>query len=206
VADIKVKENVKPILKKYYHIPYALKTKVKQSIDEMVQQKELIPVSRSEWASPIVVVPKSDGDIRICIDFKKTLNQVIDVDRYPLPHLDDVFVTMAKGKIFSVIDLKKAYQQLNIGDESKKYFTINTPFGLFRYEVMTYGVSSAIFQKIMEQILAGIENCVIYLDDILLCASDLKEMDKLLHNVFTRLNEFNVKINEKKCRLVRSGL
>jgi hypothetical protein len=71
---------------------------------------------------------------------------------------------------------------------------------------MTYGVSSApaIFQKIMEQILAGIENCVIYLDDILLCASDLKEMDKLLHNVFTRLNEFNVKINEKKCRLFRS--
>ena len=83
-------------------------------------------VSHSAWAAPVVVVPKADGGIRFCGDFKVTVNQVLDVDKYPLPNPQDLLSALAGGKRFTKLDLKHACQQLPLSEESKQFLTINT--------------------------------------------------------------------------------
>jgi len=113
------------------------------------------PVETSDWASPIVTVLKPDKvSVRVCGDFKQTVNPVSTLEKYPIPKVDDLFSTLSGGKIFSKIDLSQAYQQLPLANESKPYDAINTHKGLFHYTRLPYGTSSApgIFQRIMENI------------------------------------------------------
>ena len=133
---------------------------------------ELVEVA--EWAAPIVSVLKPDKvNVRICGDFKQTVDPVSTLDKYPILKIEDLFSTLAGGKVFSKIDLSQAYQQLPLADEFKKYVVINTHKGLFRYTRLPFGISSApgIFQRVMENILQGISNATVYLDDILLQVS-----------------------------------
>ncbi len=101
-----------------------------------------------EWATPLVVVMKQES-VRLCGDFKVTVNPVAKLDRYPIPKVDDLVATLGKGKLFTKLDLRHAYQQLLLEDDSKKYVVINTSKGLFRYTRLPYGISSApgIFQR-----------------------------------------------------------
>ena len=114
-------------------------------------------------------VIKCDGNVRICGDYKVTINQVTKQDVYPLPKDEDLFAALAGGKLFSTIDLTHAYQQVKIDDASKKYTTINTHNGLFQYERLPFGISSApaIFQRSMENLLQGLPSTCVYQDDIL---------------------------------------
>ena len=133
---------------------------------------ELVEVA--EWAAPIVSVLKPDKvNVRICGDFKQTVDPVSTLDKYPILKIEDLFSTLAGGKVFSKIDLSQAYQQLPLADEFKKYVVINTHKGLFRYTRLPFGISSApgIFQRVMENILQGISNVTVYLNDILLQVS-----------------------------------
>ena len=86
-------------------------------------------VTHSDWAAPIVAVPKQDGKLRICGDYKVTVNAALDIDQYPLPKPDDLFASLAGGKKFTKLDLAQAYQQLVLDENSRKYTTINTHQG-----------------------------------------------------------------------------
>ena len=111
--------------------------------------------SYSDWAAPIVAVPKPDGTVRICGDYKVTINPVLQIDQYPVPKAEDLFSTLAGGQKFSKFDLSHAYQQMLLTKESRKYVTINTHKGLYQYNRLPFGVASApaIFQQTMEKIL-----------------------------------------------------
>ena len=109
-----------------------------------MEQGTLEPVEHSEWASPIVAVLKPDKQsVRICGDFKQTVNPVSKLDRYPIPRVEDLFAKLAHGKQYTKIDLSQAYLQVPLDEESKKLLVVNTPKGLFRYTRLPYGVSSA---------------------------------------------------------------
>ena len=96
-------------------------------LEKRVKQKILEPVPFSDWAAPIVPVMKGDKkSIRICGDFKLTLNRVCKVDRYPIPKIEDLFAKLSGGVLFSKIDLSQAYQQLELDEESKQFTVINT--------------------------------------------------------------------------------
>nr|CAI5817405.1 unnamed protein product [Callosobruchus analis] len=208
-ADVKVKEDVKPIFHRAYEMPYSLKPKVEEELSKMVESGILTKVSHSDWASPIVVVPKrNSNDIRICVDFKKSVNKVIDSEHCVLPLPDDIFASLSGSKFFTVLDLKGAFQQLEISDSSKELFTINTHMGLFRYNTLTYGISSApgIFQSVMETILSGMSNVKCYLDDILIHGSSLSECHLNVKAVMQRLKNYNVKINERKCVFYQNSI
>ena len=159
------------------------------------------PVRFSEWAAPVVPVVKSDGLIRICGDYKQTTNSVARADAYPLPRVEDILASLAGGISFSKLDLAHAYQQLVLDEESKKYTTINTEKGLYKYNRLPFGVSAApaIFQRTMENILQGLPKVCVYIDDILVTGQTEAEHLQNLHKVLTRIEEAGVRLKRDKC-------
>lgn len=204
-VELKLKEDAKPTFHRAYDMPFALKERVEHELLKMVQSGILRKVSFRNWASPIVVVPKKNSEIRICMDFKKTLNQVLNTDHCVLPLPEEIYSSLSGQRFFTVIDLKGAYQQLRVGEKSQELLVINTHLGLFGFTRLTYGVSSApgIFQSVMDTILSGQKNTKCYLDDILVYGSSLKECYENVKNVFRKLQEFNVKINVSKCKFFK---
>ncbi|UYV74208.1 K02A2.6-like [Cordylochernes scorpioides] len=169
-ARLLVDPEVKPRFFKSRPIPYALKEKISRELDRLVKAGILKPVRHAEWAAPIVPVLKSDQTIRICGDFKITANQALKVDQYPLHKAEDIFAALAGGEKFSKIDLRDAYNQLELDDESQLYTVINTLQGLYKYTRLPFGISSApaLFQKQMDILLKGIPMVFCALDDILI--------------------------------------
>ena len=158
-------------------------------------------VQLSEWAAPIVPVVKREGSIRVCGDYKLTVNQVTQVDTYLLPLIQDIFASLANGKSFTKLDLAHAYQQLILDDDSRPYTTINTHKGLFRYTRLPFGVSAApaIFQRTMESLLGGLPHVCIYLDDILITGeSDVAHLTNLAV-VLERLESAGTRLKREKC-------
>ena len=129
----------------------------------------LEPVQFSEWATPVVPILKGDGSIRLCGDYKVTVNRETKVDTYPLPRIEDIHASLAGGTMFTKLDLSHAYQQVILDNETKPCVTINTHKGLYQVNRLPFGLSSApsMFQRIMESILQGISNVYVYIDDIL---------------------------------------
>ena len=186
-------------------IPYAFKAKVEEELERLVGEGTLEPVQFADWAAPIVPVLKSDkASIRICGDFRQTVNPVSKMDRYPIPKVEDLFAALAGGKLFSKIDLSQAYQQLPLDEESKQYVVINTHKGLFRYTRLPFGISSApgIFQRVMESVLQGIPQVIVYLDDILVSGATEAEHLQTLDQVFDRLEKAGLRVREDKCEFM----
>ena len=179
-ASIQVREGAQPIFLKARPVPYALKEKVEQELQRLEDEGIIYKVSQSDWAAPVVLVPKEDGSLRVCGDYKMTVNKWADVDQYPLPNTEDLFATLAGGQVFSKINLSHAYQQVELDVDSHKYLTIiiNTHKGLYRYKRLPFGVSSApaIFQRIMDQLLQGVKFTVCCLDDILVSGVPLRNI------------------------------
>ena len=200
-AVIRLKQGAKPIYKKSRSVAYALQPALEAELEKLQAEGILEPVEQSEWATPLVIVPKSNGKIRVCGDFKVTINQCVETKSYPLPTTEDIFAHLAGGRVFSKLDLSQAYLQLPVDEDSKDLLVINTPKGLFRYNRLPYGVSvaPAIFQSVMDRILHGLP-VACYLDDILIAAPTVKEHDVLLGKVLQRLQEAGIHVKEEKCQ------
>ena len=138
-------------------VPFALREQVEQSIHQQVEDGELEPIEGSDWAAPIVIVRRKDGGVRICADFKMTINPHMCSKTFPLPTPDEVFSTLARGESFSTLDLARAYKQMEVAPDSQSYLTINTHMGLFRYRRLPFGITTApaIWQKAMSVVLQG---------------------------------------------------
>ncbi|XP_061706699.1 uncharacterized protein K02A2.6-like isoform X1 [Cydia pomonella] len=158
------------------------------------------PVDTSEWATPLVPVRKADGGLRICADYKATLNPALLIDRYPLPKIDDLLVRLNGARVFSKIDQTQAYNQVEL-DESKKYTVINTHKGLFRYNRLVYGLSSSpgIFQRIMSNLLKDLPQVEVFLDDIIIGSADINSHLVTLEKVLKRLHSHGMKLKKSKC-------
>ena len=135
-----------------------MREEIEQDLERLEKAGTVEPVQFSEWATPIVPVIKQDGTVRICGDYKLTVNKVSKLDAYPIPKLDDVYTKLAGGKTFPELDLSHAYEQMLVDENSKEFLTINTHKGLYRYNRLPYCVASApgIFQRMMEGLLHGI--------------------------------------------------
>ncbi|XP_037561542.1 uncharacterized protein K02A2.6-like [Dermacentor silvarum] len=179
-----------------------MRSKVSAEIDRLVQDGVLSSISISDWATPVVPVAKKNGDIRLrlCGDFKLTVNPASHLEQYPLPKVEDIFAALSGGEVFSTLDLRNAYNQLPLDDEARKIAVLNTHRGLYCYNRLAFGIASApaLFQRRMESILQGLPNVQVYLDDIIVAE---KENDtSVLRQVFQRLREHNLKLNKAKCR------
>ena len=159
-AKIHVNPHAKPRFFKVRTVSYAFRDKVEVELKWLQEKGTLESVEMSAWAAPIVPVLKSDKtSVRICGDFRITVNPVSKLDTYSIPKIEDLFSTLRRGNCFSKLDLSQAYQQLPLDEESKNYVVINTHKGLFQYTRLPFGISSAPgnFQRVIESVLQGID-------------------------------------------------
>jgi len=193
-AKLHVSSSAQPKFFRPRSVLFALRAQVDQELDRLESIGVLEKTRYSEWAAPIVAVPKRDGSIRLCGDYKVTVNPVMDVDQYPLPRPDDIFVTLSGGQHFTTLDLSYAYNQLLLDEESRKYVTINTPKGLYQYTRLPFGIASApaIFQRTMDTLLQGIEGVACYIDDIIVTGKMAKEHLQHLEEVLHRLQQYEM--------------
>lgn len=204
-AKILVDPEAKPRFCKARSVPYFFRDKVEKELLRLVDEGTLEPVEHSEWATPIVSVLKSDKQsVRICGDFKQTINPVAKLDRHPIPKVEDLFANLAQGKTFTKLDLSQAYLQLPVDEESQKYLVINTHKGLFRYTRLPYGISSApgIFQRFMENLLKDIPGVSVFIDDILITGETEEDHLKALEEVLHRLEKANLRAKRIKCKFM----
>ena len=202
-AKISVDPTVEPLFHKVRPVPFALKEKVEEELKRLQREEIVQPVQFSDWAAPIVPVVKQDGSVRICGDYRLTVNRASKLDSYPLPKVEDLFAAMAGGKQYTKLDLQHAYQQLVLEDDSKPCTVINTHRGLFQYNRLPFGVSSApgIFQRAMDSLLQGIPHVAVYVDDILLTGESTEDL-ATLDTVLQRLGTAGMRLKRKKCIFV----
>ena len=157
-AQLFVKPGTVPKFHKPRPVPHAIKGAIEQELDRLENMGVLEKVRFSNWAAPIVPVVKPDGGVRICGDYKVTVNSTLEVDQHPLPNPEELFVALSGGEKFTKLDLSRAYQQILLEENSREFVTINTHKGLYRPTRLPFGVSSAsaIFQSEIEQVLQAI--------------------------------------------------
>ncbi|XP_064641360.1 uncharacterized protein K02A2.6-like [Lineus longissimus] len=206
-AEIQIQKGTKPVFLKPRPVPYAVREKVEKELDRLATSTVFEKVDRSNWASPIVVVPKADGSVLICGDYKVTVNLHIVDEPYPLPTPEDIFTKLAGKKRFTVLDLSHAYSQLEVDEKSREYLTVNTHKGLFRYRKLACGIKTAphIFQKVIDQVLAGLPNVGSFQDDIIIGEDDNDEYLATLETVLERLAKHGIRLKRSKCRFKCPG-
>lgn len=172
-----------------------------KAIADMIANHIIRP-SKSEWASPIVLVPKKDGTIRFCVDFR-ALNAVTKKDVYPLPRIDDVIDALGKARIFSTLDLASGYWQIPMAPEDIPKTAFITRKGLFEFLRMPFGLCNApsTFQRAMDVMLSGLtwDLCLVYIDDIIVYSSDFNTHLKHLSRVFDRVIDAGYHLRRDKC-------
>ncbi|XP_031347958.1 uncharacterized protein K02A2.6-like isoform X1 [Photinus pyralis] len=198
---LQLKEGARPIFFKPRTVPISLKPKVEEEISRLEKLGVISQIESSEWGTPLVPVLKKGGGVRLCGDYKITVNKVLEEVKYPLPKFEDIFSKLTNGESFTKIDLSDAYNQLSLRDESTQLLTWSTHKGLYKVNRLPFGITpaSAIFQRVIEQTLQGLDGCANFLDDIIVTGSTRVEHEINLDKVFTRLQEAGFKVKRSKC-------
>ncbi|KAK5925315.1 hypothetical protein CgunFtcFv8_017849 [Champsocephalus gunnari] len=197
--DIVVREGAS-VRRLSYRIPERLLASLKKEVDLMLSLG-IIEISKSEWCNPVVLVPKKDGSLRFCIDFRY-LNSISLFDSYPTPRIDELLERLGKAKYLTTLDLSKGYWQVPLTERSRELTAFRTPLGLFQFTVMPFGLhgAPATFQRLMDQVLCDLSGfAAAYLDDIVIYSSTWEEHMEHLHTVLDRLYSAGLTINPSKC-------
>lgn len=206
--SLNIISSVTPIKLKSRRLPFALKPRVDEALSKLISDGILEPITTATWLTPIVPVIKPTGEIRICADYKCTLNLALKENPYKPPIVKDLLAALAGGKIFAKLDLAQAYQQLRVDEESAMAQAIITHRGAFKVKRLQFGISvaPAIFQNFMDTLLAGIDGIFPYFDDILIIASNANELRDRLQHVLKRLMDAGIRLKEEKCVLCTTSI
>ena len=193
---------VVPIAQKPRRVPFALRVKVTTKVEDLIAKDIVQRVDGPTlWVSPVVVAPKASGDIRLCINMRKA-NEALIHERIPMPTVDEVLGNLNGSTLFSKLDLRLRFHQIELDEESRDITTCATHDGLFRYKRLSFGVSSAPekYQQIIRQVildLSGVQNIA---DDLIVYIKSVEEHDQNLHKVIQRVEEKNLTLNPDKCQ------
>ncbi|OXA53834.1 Transposon Tf2-6 polyprotein [Folsomia candida] len=181
-------------------VPLPLMDKLKEKIDEFLRDDVIEPVDEpTEWCAPVVIAPKSNGDIRVCVDLTK-LNRNVEREFHMMPVVEHTLGQISGVKYFTKLDANSGFFQIVLSPESRRLTTFLTPFGRYCYKRLPFGITSApeVYQKRMSEILRG-RICVVHHDDILVWGKTMEEHDARLRDVLKRLRDAGVTLNPAKC-------
>ncbi len=198
----------RPIKQRAWRLPFARRRVAEEEIQRMLKLGVIEP-SCSPWTSPVVLVTKSDGSIRFCVDYRK-LNSCTRKDAYPLPQITECLDTLSGSCWFSTLDLTTGYWQVPMAPEDKDKTAFSIGSGLYQFNVLPFGLCNApaTFERLMEKVLFGLQwkQCLIYLDDIIIFSKSFDAHLSDIQAVFDRLKTAGLTLKPKKCFLFRKSV
>ncbi|XP_029141787.1 uncharacterized protein K02A2.6-like, partial [Protobothrops mucrosquamatus] len=200
---LRLDPTITPIRVKPRRVPFALKGKIDAELYKLLQQGILEPVDSSPWETPIVMPLKANGEIRICADYKCTLNKALQQHAYPVPVVSHILASLKGGRIFAKLDLAQAYQQLPVDEAAAEAQTIVTHRGAFKVKRLQFGVNVApgIFQSVTESTLRGIPGVCPYFDDVLIAGGSSQNLAERLRAVLLCFRKAGLKLKQDKCKI-----
>ena len=208
-VEIHIDKSVQPVAQRHRRIPSHIRKKVETSLDDL-EKKDIIEKANgpTPWVSPIVVFPKpkNPDEVRICVDMRKA-NMAVQRERHLTPTVDEIINDLNGACIFSKLDLRSGYHQLELAPESR-YITTFSTHNLYRYKRLLFGLSSAaeVFQHTIQNVLSGIPNVKNISDDIIVYGKTQAEHDAALVAVLQRLREHNLTLNKDKCEFNKTTI
>ena len=199
--EIHMDPKIKPISSLPYKVPYPLKDKVKSMINTWLEQG-IIQKSNSEWTSPIVVVKNKDESIRITVDFRK-INPHVNVDKFPMPDKDVVIEKLSNSKFLTKLDLTKAFLQLPLSEDSRKYTSFVCEEGQFEFCSVPFGIrfASGLCNRVISNLLEDCKDFVCnFIDDLMIHSESFDEHVKHVNIILSKLNAAGITLNLKKCK------
>lgn len=205
----KIITNSPPIKSRYYPVSNFIQRKIDEEVTKMLDLG-VIERSDSGWSSPVLMVPKENGEYRFCVDFRK-LNKVTEKCAYPLPYMNSILDRLGKARYLTSLDIKSAYWQIKMDEQSKKYTAFTIPGrGLFHFNRMPFGLTNApaTFQALVDKIFGPeLEPYLFkYLDDLIIVTPDFETHIEVLSETFKRLLKAGLTLNREKCRFCRDEL
>ena len=199
---IDVVPGAKPIHAQPYRAGARAREVERQEIEKMLTQKVIEPAS-SEWASPIVLVPKSDGSLRFCVDYRR-LNAITVPDTYPLPRMDECIDSLGDAAVFTTLDCNSGYWQIPVRPADRDKTTFTSHYGIYRFLRLPFGLRNApaTFQRAIDVILSGIKwnTCLVYLDDVIIFSPDRVSHLRHVDEALTLLRNAGLSLKLGKCR------
>lgn len=189
-----------------YRLPHAYREAVQKEIREMLEQG-IIEKSSSEWAAPIALVKKKDGSLRMCVDYRR-LNSVLREDAYPMLRIDDLIDRLGKARFITALDLTRGYWQMPVADKDQHKTAFTTPFGLFQFRVMPFGLNGApaSFQRLMDLVVDDLqEYAAAYLDDLIVYSDNWEDHLEYVKVILQRLRKAGLTVKPKKLMPVWHG-
>lgn len=204
-----IKTNSLPIKQRHYPLSPPLQKQVNEELDKMLEDGVIEP-SSSPWASPIVLIKKSDGRYRFCVDYRQ-LNKVSLPDAYPLPFVGATLDKLRDACFLTTLDIKSAYWQIPVAKDSRPLTAFVVPNrGLFQFRRMPFGLHNApaMWQRLIDRVIGvDLEKYVfVYLDDIIICTPSLELHVEMLREVLRRLARAKLTLNREKCNFCKSEL
>ncbi|RUM47864.1 MAG: hypothetical protein DSY80_00495, partial [Desulfocapsa sp.] len=194
-----------PIHQRPYRTALSKREEIDKELDAMLELGVIRP-SGSPWGSPITIVPKKDGTLRFCIDYRR-VNDITVKDRYPLTYIQDIFDHLQGATIFSTLDCRSGYWQVNMAEQDIPKTAFVCHRGQFEWLRMPFGLSNAPshYQRCMNQVLAKHigKRVMVFLDDIVVYSPDRKTHLKDLKLVFEELREAGLTLKRKKCHFLK---
>lgn len=198
-----------PVFVKNYRLPHSQKEEIRSQVDKLIKD-ELIEMSRSNYSSPLLVVPKKSTDgqkkWRLCVDYKQ-LNKKLIPDKFPLPRMDEILDSLGKAKYFSIMDLQAGYHQIPLDKESRPLTAFCTDRGFYQWKVLPFGlnIAPASFTRMMTIAFSGLspEQSFIYMDDLIVIGYSENHHIDNLKQVFETCRKHNLKLNPNKCDFFR---
>ena len=180
--------DVTPIAFPPRRIPIGIKPAVEEEISNLLKKGVLIPIDKSDWATTVVPVVKPDGSIRLCADYRMTLNKVLKPKVHPIPMVTHALAEKKGSKFFAKLDLSQAYLQLEVDETSALAQTITTHLGLFKVTRLQFGlnVAPSLFQEFIDNLLKNITGIIKYLDDILIFSNSIKSLNTTIRQILTK--------------------
>uniref|UniRef100_A0A1I7U677 RNA-directed DNA polymerase n=1 Tax=Caenorhabditis tropicalis TaxID=1561998 RepID=A0A1I7U677_9PELO len=196
-----------PVKGRPYRVPVKYQAELEKHINSLLRSSR-ITESNTPWTSPIVLVKKKNGSLRVCLDFRK-LNEVTIPDNFPLPRIDGILEKVGGSKFFSSLDMANGYLQLRLDPASSYKCGFITESKVYAYTHMPFGLKSAAsyFQRALRTVLGGLEEEVlVYIDDILIFSKTFSDHLRSLRKVLMRFRDFNLKASPKKCEFAKTAI